>query len=215
MSTRLLVSLTALAAAAAEAAANPTRSTEPELAAPFGVSRSTFVPWRVAIAAGVGITEFADAGMRDAAGIAGSWEARLIFRTRQRLSFEASYVGSIQDIDSLGLDDDAMLVSHGVGGAVRVNLFVARYQPYVVAGAAWRRYELTNADVNTSSVSDADEVMETPIGVGFSYRFDELIVDARGVYRVVLFDELMAPDAGGHHTRLDNWTASLMAGIEL
>ena len=59
-----------------------------------------------------------------------------------------------------------------------------------------------------------DDVLETPLGVGFSYRFDPVIVDARGVYRPVFDGDLVQTASGSDEVRLDNWTANLMAGFE-
>ena len=40
-----------------------------------------------------------------------------------------------------------------------------------------------NADFNTSSVSKDDDVLAVPLGVGFGYRYQRLILDARALFR--------------------------------
>lgn len=191
-----------------------TERPRPVADAPVSLAEPARLPWAMSLTAGGGVTGFVDGDMRDATGIAGSWEARLTLASRSPIAVEAAYLGSVQEIDSLGLDDSALLVSNGVGGAVRWNVFTARTQPYLLIGAAWRRYNVTNADFNQSSVNEQDDVLETPLGVGISYRFDRIILDARGVYRPVFENDLIQVAVGGDEVRLDNWTANLMAGFE-
>ena len=163
---------------------------------------------------GGGLTAFIDEQMRDFTDTGGSWEGRVTIGTRQRLAVEASYLGSVQSVDSLGLDEDALLISNGVGGALRLNVLTGPYQPYLVAGAAWRRYDVVNEDFNTSSMNGEDDVLETPLGVGLSLRFDRFILDGRGVYRRVFYDDLIQSTVGQEDAELDTWTANLMGGFE-
>jgi outer membrane protein OmpA-like peptidoglycan-associated protein len=196
--------------AAGEAAVPEVRPIEEVTSAQPAVMRSTPRPLGMSLGAGGGVTAFADDEMRAFADLAGSWEARLVLGTRQRLAVEAAYLGSAQSVDSLGLDQDAVLVSNGVGGALRLNLLTDRFQPYVLAGAAWRRYDIVNSNFNTSSMNDEDDVLETPVGIGFSYRVERLILDGRGLYRRVFYDDLIQGNAADLHT----WGANLMAGFE-
>lgn len=207
-----------VAASEAEVAETPPfeemAAAEPIAAEPIA-ARSTLLPLGMSLGVGGGVTSFADDEMREFADPAGSWEARFTLGTRERIAIEAAYLGSVQSIDSLGLDQDAMLLSSGFGGALRLNLLTDRFQPYLLAGAAWRRYDVVNSDFNTSSMNDEDDVLETPLGIGFSYRFGRLILDGRGVYRQVFYDDLIQATAGGPDVPdLHNWAANLMAGFE-
>ena len=212
----LITGCVPMSLSASEAAGDGAVSVEEVASAEPFTARSMPRPLGMSLAVGGGVTAFADDEMREFVDLAGSWEARLTLGTRQRIAVEASYLGSAQSIDSLGLDQDAVLLSSGVGGALRLNLLTDRFQPYVLAGAAWRRYDVVNSDFNTSSVSDEDDVLETPVGIGFSYRYEPLIVDARGVYRRVFYDDLIQPAvaAGQEELGLHTWTANLMAGFE-
>jgi outer membrane protein OmpA-like peptidoglycan-associated protein len=183
-------------------------SSDPQEASP------TLLPWGTSLSAGGGVTAFADDEMRGLTDVGGSWEARLTVGTRDPVAVEASYLGSAQAIDALGLDPDAVLVSHGLGGAVRANIFTGRHQAYLLAGAAWRRYDVTSASFNTSSLNDHDDVLEVPLGVGFSYRLDHIILDGRGVYRRVFFSDLLQATSGRDRPGLDTLTATLMGGFE-
>ena len=151
----------------------------------------------VGISAGGGVAGFTDSELRDTTGDGGDWDVRATFGTRSPLAFEASYLGSAQTIDSLGLDNSAILVGNGVQGNLRVNAmpnFVV--QPFAFGGVAWRRYNLTNADTNTSAVNGSDDVLEFPVGVGVAYRYRGLLLDARGEMRFATEEDLV-PDLGG------------------
>jgi hypothetical protein len=175
----------------------------------------TFSPWGMSLGAGGGFSAFADDEMRSFADVGGSWEIRLLFGTRARVAVEVAYRGSAQSIDTLGLDADAVLLSNGAGGAVRYNLLMDRTQPYLLAGAAWRRYEITNARVNTSSLNEEDEVLEVPLGVGLSHRYRSLIIDGRAVYSHVFYDDLVQTADPDEAPALDTWTATILGGFEL
>jgi outer membrane protein OmpA-like peptidoglycan-associated protein len=168
----------------------------------------------MSLTVGGGVTGFIDDEMRSFTETAGSWEGRLTLGTRQRLAIEASYLGSVQSVETLGLDEDAVLISNGVGGALRLNALTGNAQPYVIAGAAWRRYDVVNDDFNTSSMNDDDNVLETPVGLGLNLRYGRLILDARGVYRRVFYDDLIQTVPGQDEPDLHNWNANLMGGFE-
>lgn len=212
----LITGCVAMSLAASEAAADGSLPVEEVASAERITARSMPRPLGMSLAVGGGVTAFADDEMREFVDLAGSWEARLTLGTRQRIAVEVSYLGSVQTIDSLGLDQDAVLLSSGAGGALRLNLLTDRFQPYVLGGAAWRRYDVVNSDFNTSSVNGQDDVLETPFGIGVSYRYEPLIIDARGVYRRVFYDDLIQPEvaAGQEEPGLHTWTANLMAGFE-
>lgn len=146
----------------------------------------------IAIAAGGGASGFTNDAMRDTTDIGGDWDVRLTFGTRSPLAFEASYIGSAQSIDALGLDDDAILVGNGLQGAVRLNATVeSTVQPFLYAGLGWRRYDLTNVDVNLSDVRGDDNVLEIPLGIGVAGRWSGLIVDLRGEFRATTNGDLV------------------------
>jgi hypothetical protein len=146
----------------------------------------------IAIAAGGGASGFTSESLRGTTNPGGDWDVRLTFGTRSPLAFEASYIGSAQSIDALGLDSDAVLVGNGVQGALRLNTTIdLPVQPFIYGGVAWRRYDLTNTSANTSDISDSDDVLEVPLGVGIAGKFQGLIVDARGEFRPAWFQDLV------------------------
>ena len=173
------------------------------------------IDWGMSASVGGGVTGFADAKTRDFINVGGTWEARLAVGTRKTIAFEGAYIGGAQSIDTLGLDADAMLLSTGIEGNVRLNLLRGdAWQPYVLTGVGWKRYDVTNTDVNTSSVAGDDNVVEVPFGAGVSYRYSRLLVDARVVVRGAFDDDLIATAAGEEDSTLHNWTTTLRIGTE-
>jgi hypothetical protein len=149
----------------------------------------------IAITAGAGASGFTNSNLRGETEFGGDWGVRLTFGTRSPLAFEASYIGSAQRIEALGLDDNAYLVSNGAQGALRFNITAdLPVQPFLFAGLAWRRYDLANTATNLSDVDDVDNVVELPLGAGIAGKAAGLIIDVRGEFRPA-FDEDLLPQA--------------------
>ena len=95
------------------------------------------------IEAGGGVDAFAGSTMRDTTSTGGSWDVRAIFGTRSYIAFEASYIGSAQSINSLGLSNDAVLLGNGAQLDIRLNgTRFYMVQPFIYGGGAWRNYML-------------------------------------------------------------------------
>jgi len=171
-------------------------------------------PWGMSVSAGGGVTDFAGEELRDMTGPGGAWDARFTFGTRQYLGIEAAYLGTAQSIDAIGMEENAVLVSNGAEAAVRVSPLRGSLQPYVFAGAAWKRYDLANTDTNTSDVSDQDDVLEVPMGIGIGYRVAGLIFDARAAYRLAVDEDLVPASDGDGASELDNLNVAAHVGIE-
>src|SRR5205814_7473956 len=82
----------------------------------------------LAIMAGGGATGFWEQGVNTFVDNGGSWDARAIFGTRLPIAFEASYVGSANSINALGLDTNALLIGNGGEGTARFNILRGRFQ---------------------------------------------------------------------------------------
>lgn len=132
---------------------------------------------------GGGVQQFIDRTTTDVTDPAGAWTARLIVGTRSHIAGEAAYVGSAQALDALGVGDKARLMSNGVEGLLRFNVLTGPLQPYAAAGYTFRRYNVANTAVNTSSVADAANVNEIPVAAGLAYRFKPLVTDLRFTLR--------------------------------
>lgn len=171
----------------------------------------------IGIRVGGGIMNFAEEQIRDLTDTGGAWGAHVTIGTRSPIAFEASYIGSAMSFDALGVDPDAILLSNGATGALRFNLLQQDFQPYLLAGAGWRRFVVTNTDVNTSALRNDDNIFEVPLGVGVAYRIGGFMADLRGDYRLAFDDELLRrpvddPDEIGNG--LDNWQVTLSVGVE-
>jgi hypothetical protein len=161
---------------------------------------------------GGGVMGFTDSRTRDFATEGGTWEARVGFNTTGIVALEAAYVGSLQNIDALGLDNNATLLGTGVEANVRINFLEGDLQPYALVGGGWTRFDLSTT-TNTSDVSGYDNVASVPMGVGIGYRIDDLLLDLRGTYRATSGADLIA-NQSADEARLDSWSATLRAGFQ-
>ncbi|HEY0708696.1 MAG TPA: OmpA family protein [Polyangia bacterium] len=167
---------------------------------------------------GGGVTGFVDEQARNFTDPGGSWEARLSVGTRLPVSVEAAYVGSAQNIEALGLSDDAVLVGSAAEATARVNFTrQLKVQPYIFGGVGWQHYEMTNEGANTSALTADDDLFTIPAGVGISFRLLKgLVLDVRGTFRTAFDEELMnAPYAAtGQDAKLHTWDAGARIGWE-
>jgi hypothetical protein len=181
---------------------------------------SFYTRYGVALSAGGGVSGFTDTTARDSTNDGGGWDVRAVIGTRSPLAAEISYIGSAQSINALGLDNDAVLLGNGVQADLRLNATTSGpFQPFIFAGAAWRRYDLTNTQTNTSDISDSDDVVEFPVGAGVAYHYQGFIVDARGEFRAATNEDLMpslsndiTQDSG--EASLHRWGVNATVGYE-
>jgi hypothetical protein len=172
----------------------------------------------IEVALGGGVEGFTGDSARDFTNDGGAWNVRLGIGNRSPLGFEASYIGSAQSIDALGLDGDSVLVGNGAEGKVRVN-FTQDYsvQPFAFAGAAWRHYNLANSDFNTSDIADSDDVLEIPMGAGLAFNYRGFLLDARGEFRLSSGGDLMPslnPENFGDSASMNRWGVNANIGYQ-
>lgn len=175
---------------------------------------NTLTPFGMGVTIGGGPTGFTDGDFNDFVDVGGGWEGRLAFGTRTMLGFEAAYIGTANGLDTFGVEDDAILLSNGVEGVFRLNLSTTQVQPYVLAGAGWKHYEIENTNVNTSNLQDSDNVIEFPLGAGLGYRYNRFIADVRGTFRPAVDDELMRSEVAQDENELHTWRAAANIGFE-
>ena len=140
---------------------------------------------------GGGAQGFVDQDASAVAKTGGDWTARLVVGTRSFIAGEAAYLGSAQNLDTLGVSDNAVLMSNGFEGALRVNFTRSVVQPYILGGYTWRRYTVQNTSVNTSSVADADNVSAIPVGAGIAFRPGRFVIDIRATFHGAFGQELI------------------------
>jgi hypothetical protein len=162
---------------------------------------------------GGGFEDFTNDNLRGMTGGAGTWNARAIAGTRQFVGVEAAYVGAARGVDALGVQSSAVLVSNGVEGALRLNVPVVLrsrqlLEPFGFVGVGWSRYQVTNTNVNTSSLAGNDDIMSLPMGGGLEYAIGRFMADARFTYRATYYNDLMR--TGGN---LNNWGVSTQVGV--
>ncbi len=163
---------------------------------------------------GAGAMGFIDQAARSVTGTGVTWDARLMFGSRLPIAVEGAYVGSVQNIDALGLSSDSLLLGNGVEGTLRINLTQMRVQPYLFGGIGWTHYQLNNTATNTSSVLAKDDIGTVPMGAGVSARLGRaFILDVRGTYRATFDDDMMRAQTSQDNT-LQSWSASARMGFE-
>jgi peptidoglycan-associated lipoprotein len=173
-------------------------------------------PLGIQLMLGGGLTNSLDSGTEDFVELGGAWDARVAFMNQSFIGFEAAYVGSLQQADALGLDDNAQLMGNGVEGNLRLNLLrTAPIRPYVFAGLGWTHYSMTNTDVTTSLVDEDDDVMHVPAGLGVGFHlYRGVTLDVRGTLRAAFDDEMFDRAALDDDSGLENWATSAALGFE-
>jgi hypothetical protein len=159
---------------------------------------------------GGGVTGFVNDSARTSTDVGGAWGARLTIGTRSIIGGEVAYTGSAQNLDALGLDNSAYLLSNSAEGAARLNFLTEFVQPYVLAGTGVTFLSVQNADFNQSAINDSDTVMHFPLGAGVALLLDGAIIDLRGVVRPTLESNMFGPT----NESLTSWSANLSAGWE-
>lgn len=181
---------------------------------PMGEVRTAGPPsgYGIDFALGGGFSNFTGAAARDVTAPAGVWNARLIFGTRLPVGFEASYLGSAQDVHATGLDSGAWMLGNGAEGALRLAVPIgsARWlvAPFAIAGFGWTHYSLQNTSFNASDIHGKDNVYTVPLGAGIGGTFYGFTADARFTYRYAFDDQML----GGRD--MSNWGITADLGYE-
>ena len=179
---------------------------------PDATSKSTLERYGIAVALGGGVSGFTSETMRDATQAGGDWGVRVSLGTRNRIGLEAQYLGSAQSIDALGIENDAKLVGNGAQAALRLNLLDYNVQPFVFGGVAWRHYRLMDEGINTSAVSDSDDVLEIPVGAGLAWKYRGFMFDVRGEFRYAAMED-MVPRLDGDAAAMHRYGAIADVGF--
>lgn len=191
---------------------------------PMAMEEPTYeAPWYERLGYGLsiggGVDDFVGDALRGTTGVGGGWNVRFTAGTRSWLAIEASYIGSAQSIDAIGLDNDAVLVGNGLQGGIRLNVLQNYYvQPFIYGAAAWRHYDLSNDSFNTSDVRNDDDVFELPVGVGVAGYIQGFMADVRAEYRGAWGNDLIpafsGDDDGSIVGSMDRWSVNGSLGME-
>lgn len=175
---------------------------------------ATILPVGMSLTIGGGLNGFTDGDFNDFVDTGGGWEGRLAVGTRLPIGLEAAYVGTANDIDAIGVADNARLISNGLEGAIRLDLTRTMIKPYVLAGAGWKHYSVQNTNVNTSDLQDSDNVVTFPLAAGLNYKYKRFIGDVRGTFSPTIDNELFRSDVGNDENQLHTWKATANVGFE-
>jgi hypothetical protein len=197
-------------------ATSPALAQEAIIPVGLGADAMQPVPTDLGVTASVGggVENFVEGTPRDFTNLAGSWNVRVGFLTRFLLSPELAYIGTAQDLDAVGLDPSAYLLSNGGEANLRLNVLTGMIQPYVFGGIGFRYYSIQSTDTNLSAIEDNDTIGVVPVGGGLLVRIDQFVLDARGTFRFA-FDDTMMVAAATEDLGMSTWAAELRAGIEI
>jgi hypothetical protein len=160
---------------------------------------------------GGGLTNFADADLRDSFNVGGAWEARIGYGSRFFVGGELAYVGSARGADQFGFD----LLSNGGEAVVRLQYpyLVGSWllEPFAFGGIGWNHLSIRDAD---PGMPDSDNIGVIPFGAGLSAGYRGLLVDARFTYRPTFSDEELRLTNNGTVGNLQSWAITASVGYE-
>jgi len=168
---------------------------------------AAYSPQNWSIAGGGGTGAFARGTVNDVTSLGGVWDARFHLGTRSIASFEAQYLGTIQDTSLASVDH---VTSHQATGSFRLNLTRWRIQPFLATGAGWIRFKasgvLPGTDLGFTATQNAAAF---PLGGGLAaYISRHALLEARGGYNMVVGGKDFTID----RARPDTWNVHFNAG---
>lgn len=173
----------------------------------------------IGVQAGGGIAGFTDSGMRDVVQgpVGGLWGLRASFGTHIPLGVDVSYVGMAASLETLTGADNGTLIGTAFDASLRYNILPHfAWNPYVLAGIGWQRYDVRDMNFATADtgMNDSDNALAFPLGAGLAYRDRSgLVIDVHGTFRPTTnSDLLIEPD--GDEAQLHTWDASAAIGYE-
>lgn len=167
-------------------------------------------PGQVALSFGGGVADFVRDKIRDNAGTAGSWDARLLIGAYSILAFEAAYLGSAQTAFDVG--NQPTIYSSQVFGVARLNLTRRAFQPFLFAGGGWANLHRTQSaeesPIASQTFNKNNNAAVVQMGGGFAgYLGRHTTIDARFGYHLIADKDFTNTGA-----RPDMWVAELRAG---
>ncbi|MFZ9886246.1 MAG: hypothetical protein ACO3JL_01985 [Myxococcota bacterium] len=190
-----------------------------------------FTEFGTALYVGGGVTGFFEEGVTDNTTPGGFWDVRGVAGTRTPVGLELGYHGSAQDVNALGLNDDAFLLSNGLEASLRLQAPITQADintdvlgtsdaplliaPYAFGGLGWTRYDVLNEGTNTSNVQGQDDIMALPLGVGVGLGLAGVTLDARFTYRHAFFSDLVGTATSSFDdVSLNQWNVGASIGFE-
>ncbi len=171
---------------------------------------------------GGGATNFTQPDATSGTGVGGYWDARVGLGTRSVLGAEVGYTGSARDISALGVGNEAWLMSNGVEGIARLNVPLTPgeegkflIEPYTFGGIGWNRYNVVSDTSLSADLSNEDDVMTVPLGLGMAFGFSGVTLDTRATYRQAIGSDLFGNETSSFgESSLNGWSAGAALGFE-
>lgn len=169
----------------------------------------------VELTLGGGVVGFVDRDTRDLADVGGAWSFRAALGSKQYLTLELAYVGTLGGLDVDGLDPDAALLGGAIEATGRLNaVAVGPWQPYLIAGVGWQHYGIVNDGFDRSAVDRDINAAVFPLGVGLAFKtgVTGLMVGIRSMLRLTAGDALIEGEAVAGDALLHTLSGSLRVG---
>jgi hypothetical protein len=174
---------------------------------------------------GGGAVGFTQDDAADATDAGGTWDVRAMYGSRSYVAGELAYVGSAQDIDEIGVSDEATLVSNGLEADIRLNLPIGDLdaekallvEPFAFAGVGWQHFDIVDAspgDEAASIFEDNDSTFTVPLGAGVSLGYKGLWLDTRFTVRPAFDSEVNTIDNDEADTALSHIAFTGSIGAE-
>lgn len=171
---------------------------------------------------GGGATNFTQPDATSGTGVGGYWDARVGVGTRSILGAEVGYTGSARDVTALGVGSDAWLMSNGVEGVARLNVPLTPgeegkvlVEPYTFGGIGWNRYNVVSDVSLSADLSNEDDVLTVPMGLGMAFGFSGVTLDTRATYRQAIGSDLFGNETSSFgEASLNGWSAGAALGFE-
>jgi hypothetical protein len=158
--------------------------------------------------AGGGVGGFFDDRASASTSAQGLWQIRAVVGTRTHFAGEMAYVGGATTLNTFGVSNDATMTTNGFEGAFRWNVLTGIIQPYASAGLGYQHYSLGEAQISTSDVSSAGEVMTFPLALGVAWKPGPFVLDGRVSFHPATNSALL------RDTNMSTWDVGAHAGFE-
>jgi hypothetical protein len=169
----------------------------------------------IGFVAGGGVGDYTKNAVKQNTDMQGVWNLRTVIGTRSYAAIEGAWTGAAGTISGFGLDRNNTLIRNGLEAALRLNApFNAKgtlLEPYIFGGVGWDRYQLSHSPNVTADVTERDNALVTPVGVGFNASYRGFLMDIRYAFRPTFREDLLV-SLPNHD--LTNWTASGQLGYE-
>jgi hypothetical protein len=170
----------------------------------------------ITVTAGGGFEDYVGHTMRHTSNGTGAWAIRTAVELQQYVTLEAGYIGSAAKVNAPLGNEAATLVGTTFEAIGRLTpLPDEGIRPYAFFGAAWRRYDVSGADLTTadSGMNDSDDLFQIPFGAGVESRYQSYVADLRVTFRPSTAEDLVL-ESDNEYASMNSWGINAAFGYE-